>query len=75
MWKSRSGSTYITGLSQGLFDLGKNAGNEWVVSRAASGEPMIDRATWTPVADESIQMRYAEITARISATLNQGGGH
>jgi len=75
LWTSRSGSTYITGLSQGLFELGKNAGGEWVVSRAASSEPMIDRATWTPVADESIQMSFAEMTSKISARLKQGGSH
>jgi hypothetical protein len=74
LWTSKSGSTYITGLSQGLFELGKNASDEWVVSRPASGEPMLDRVSWTLVKDESIQMRYAEITSRISAPLAQGGG-
>jgi hypothetical protein len=75
LWTSKSGSTYITGLSQGLFELAKNATDEWVVSRPASGEPMLDHATWTLVKDENIQMRYSEITSRISATLSQGGGH
>lgn len=75
LWTSKSGSTYITGLSQGLFELGKNAADDWVVSRSASGEPMLDHATWTLVKDESIQMRYSEITSRIAATLVQGGGH
>jgi len=74
LWTSRSGSTYITGLSQGLFELRKNGG-EWMVSRSASGEPMIDRATWRPVSDESVQMPYAEMTSRISAALKQGGSH
>jgi len=75
LWTSKSGSTYITGLSQGLFELSKNAADEWVVSRAASGEPMLDHVTWTLVKDESMQMRYSEITSRISATLAQGGSH
>jgi hypothetical protein len=75
LWTSRRGSTYITGLSQGLFELRKNAGGEWMVSRASSGEPVIDRATWAPVADENVQMPYAEMTSRISATLKQGGSH
>ena len=75
LWTSRSGSTYITGLSQGLFEMGKNAANEWVASRPASGEPMLDRVTWTLVKDESLQMRYSEITSRISAALAEGGGH
>ena len=75
LWTSKSGATYVTGLSQGLFDLGKNAADEQVVSRPASGEPMLDHATWTLVKDESIQMRYSDITSRISAILAQGGGH
>ena len=75
LWTSKSGSTYITGLSQGLFELSKNAADEWVVSRAASGEPMLDHVTWTLVKDESMRMRYSEITSRISATLAQGGSH
>jgi len=75
LWTSKSGLTYITGLSQGLFEMGKNDAGERVVSRAASGEPMLDRTSWKLVKDESIQMRYSEITSQISATLAQGGGH
>jgi len=74
LWTSKTGSTYITGLSQGLFELSKNADGEWMVSRAATGEPMLDRVTWTLVKDDNIQMRYSEITSRIS-TLGHGGGH
>jgi hypothetical protein len=36
---------------------------------------MLDHVSWTLVKDENIQMRYAEITSRITATLAQGGGH
>ena len=74
LWTSKSGSTYITGLSQGLFELSKNTDGEWMVSRAATGEPMLDRVAWTLVKDDNIQMRYSEITSRIS-TLGHGGGH
>jgi hypothetical protein len=74
LWTSKSGSTYITGLSQGLFELSKSADGEWMVSRAATAEPMLDRVTWTLVKDDNIQMRYSEITSRIS-TLGHGGGH
>jgi len=74
LWTSKSGSTYLTGLSQGLFELGKSATDE-VVSRPASGEPMLDHVTWKLVKDENFQMRYSEMTSRISATLSHGGGH
>jgi hypothetical protein len=72
LWTSRRGSTYITGLSQGLFEIEKNSKNEWMVSRVGSGEPMLDRSTWAPVKDETVQMTYAEIKTRISTAL--GGG-
>ena len=72
LWTSKSGSTYITGLSQGVFELSKNTSGEWMVSRGASGEPMLDRVTWTLVKDENIQMRYSEITSRVSG-IAQGG--
>ena len=77
LWTAKSGSTYVTGLSQGVFELSANGGDS-MASRAASSETMLDRSTWLPVSDEGIQMRYTEITARISAALaaasTQGGG-
>jgi hypothetical protein len=69
LWTAKSGSTYVTGLSQGVFELSKNAGADPIASRAPSSETMLDRSTWLPVSDEGIQMRYSEITARISAAL------
>jgi hypothetical protein len=77
LWTAKSGSTYVTGLSQGVFDLSKNGGTDLIAARTASSETMLDRRTWLPVSDEGIQMRYSEITARISAALSaapaQGG--
>jgi len=35
---------------------------------------MLDPATWLPVQDEGLQMRYADITAQIAATLTAGSG-
>lgn len=69
LWTSKSGSTYLTGLSQGVFELSKNGGTDLMATRAASSETMLDRSTWLPVSDEGIQMSYPEITARISAAL------
>jgi hypothetical protein len=74
LWTSRSGSIYITGLSQGLFNLGNDSGGRLMASRAASGEPMLDGTTWTQVKDEGLQMSYAEVTSQISKIL-AGGGH
>ncbi|MCU1272787.1 MAG: hypothetical protein JWO48_218 [Bryobacterales bacterium] len=77
LWTAKSGSTYVTGLSQGVFELSKNGGTDLIAARGASSETMLDRRTWLPVSDEGIQMRYSDITARISAALSaapvQGG--
>ena len=79
LWRAKSGSTYITGLSQGIFDLTKTGSEGLVVSRAATGEPMLDRNTWRPVNDEAIQMRYSEMTRQILGALTrvapQGATH
>jgi hypothetical protein len=69
LWTAKSGATYLTGLSQGLFELSKDAADQWMASRAAISETMLDRKTWQPVKDESIQMRYSEITAHVTATV------
>jgi len=72
LWTSKSGSTYITGWGQGVFDLSKNASGDLMAGRAAIDETMLDPATWLPVKDEGIQLRYSEMSARIAATLAQG---
>jgi hypothetical protein len=68
LWTSKSGSNYVTGLSQGVFELSKNGGDS-IATRAASSETMLDPATWLPVSDPGIQMLYSDITARISGAL------
>jgi|SRR5579859_3986061 hypothetical protein len=73
LWTARSGATYITGLSQGVFELTKNAAGDLMASRAAASETMLDRQTWQPVKDDGIQMSYADMTAHIVQTLAQGG--
>jgi hypothetical protein len=75
LWTSKSGSTYLTGWGQGVFQLSNNAAGNLMASRPATSESMLDPQTWLPVKDESIQMSYADMTARITATLAQGGSH
>jgi hypothetical protein len=74
LWTSRSGATYITGWSQGVYELSKNAGAQWMASRPAASENMLDPGTWRRVKDEDVQMPYSEMTAHISAALSPGGG-
>ena len=79
LWQAKSGSIYITGLSQGVFELTRNGAGELVISRAATGEPMLDGTTWRPVKDEAIRLGYAEMTRQILGALTrgtpQGAGH
>jgi hypothetical protein len=74
LWRSKSGAVYITGLSQGIFDLSKDS-RGLVASRPAIGETMLDHVTWRPVKDDGFEMRYSDLAAQISATLAKGGGH
>ena len=72
LWTSKSGATYITGWGQGVFTLTQNAANDWIASRAVLGETMLDHITWLPVQDEGVQMRYADMSSKVSATLARG---
>jgi hypothetical protein len=72
LWTSKSGATYITGWGQGVFSLTQNTANDWIASRGALGETMLDHATWLPVQDQGVQMRYADMATQVSATLARG---
>jgi hypothetical protein len=72
LWTSKSGATYITGWGLGVFSLTQNTANDWIASRAVLGETMLDHTTWLPVQDEGVQMRYADMATRVSATLARG---
>lgn len=75
LWTSRTGATYITGLSQGVFDLPKDAADELMATRPAAAETMLDSKSWRPVKDEAISMRFADMSARIAAGVANGAGH
>lgn len=74
LWTSKSGATYLTGWGQGVFELAKDNASKLVAMRALSGESVVERGTWRPVKDASLQMPYAELAARISSTLGKGAG-
>lgn len=74
LWTSKSGATYLTGWSQGVFELSKDNTSKLVATRAAAGETVVEHGTWRPVRDEGLQMQYSDLTARISATLAKGAG-
>jgi len=72
--RDTDGRWYVShsGWGQGVFNLSKNAGGDLMAGRAATDETMLDPATWLPVQDEAILMRYSEMFARISTTLARG---
>jgi hypothetical protein len=74
LWTSKSGAIYLTGWGQGVFSLSRNGAGELTASRTPASETMLDPATWLPVQDEGLQMRYADMTAQIAATLAAGSG-
>lgn len=72
LWTSKSGATYLTGWGQGAFELSKNDASKLVATRVAASETMVEHGSWRPIKDAGIQMQYAELSARISATLGKG---
>jgi hypothetical protein len=65
LWNSKSGSTYLTGWGQGVFELTKNGSGNLVATRAVLGENIVEAGTWRTLKDEGMQKPYAELVARI----------
>ncbi len=69
LWTGRSGLTQIIGLSQGLFDLGRDSSGRLVVTRPASGETLLDPKSGAVVEDQPVRMRLSEMQGRIRSAL------
>lgn len=67
LWTSNSGVTWITGMTQGLFQLSGSGPADPMAIRAASRELMLDPSTARPVKDNAVSLRLSELRARISA--------
>ena len=74
LWTSKSGITWITGLTQGLFSLAGETGTDLLATRAASRELMLDPDTSRPVKDNALTMSLSGLRSRIAATLAAQGG-
>jgi hypothetical protein len=72
LW-TKSGITWITGLTQGLFNLAADSTTDPSARRPASRELMLDPKTGREVKDTVMSMRLSELRARISAALAKGG--
>ena len=75
LWTSKSGITWITGLTQGLFSLAPgDAGADRIATRSASRELTLDPDTARPVKDTALSMSLSALRTRIAATLAAPGG-
>jgi hypothetical protein len=70
LWTGRSGITQVTGLSQGLFGIGRNPQGEWIASRNPATETMLD-AAGRIVHDQAVTMTLSELRARVERALLQ----
>ena len=74
LWTSKSGITWITGLTQGLFSLAGDATTDRMATRSASRELMLDPDTSRPVKDSALSMKLSALRSRIATTLAAQGG-
>jgi hypothetical protein len=74
LWTGPSGLTQIIGLSQGLFQLQKDDKGEWIATRAAASETMVDPKTGRLVNDQAIRLRLTDLRSRVrSAAAGRRG--
>jgi hypothetical protein len=69
LWTSKSGLTQVIGLSQGLFEMKRDAKGEVMVSRNASSETMVDAGTGQVVEDRPVFMKLIDMSNRIHRAL------
>jgi hypothetical protein len=74
LWTSKTGITWITGLTQGLFALPAGSPSDATATRQPSRELTLDAATARPVKDTSLSMSLSELRARVAASLAAQGG-
>lgn len=73
LWTSPSGLTQIMGLTQGLFALAPGGTGDFVVTRAASTELMLDPLTGQPVKDQTVVMHLSDLKSQITSAVHRGG--
>ncbi len=69
LWTGASRLTHVIGLSQGVFDLQRDATGALVAMRAASSEVLLDPASGRAVNDQPLRLRLEDLSQRIKSTL------
>jgi len=70
LWTGSSGLTNIIGLTQGLFDVHRDAAGDVFAARAATAETMLD-AAGRLVRDEPLRMRFEDLRGRVRTALTR----
>lgn len=65
LWTSKSGLTHIIGLSQGIFQVTKDAKGNTVFSREAIREGLVNSRTGRAAADEGMRFSATEFSVRV----------
>jgi hypothetical protein len=73
LWTGPSGLTQIIGLSQGVFQLQKDESGEWIGTRAAASETMLDPKTGRLVNDQAMRLRLNDLRSRFRAGSTRKG--
>jgi hypothetical protein len=75
LWTSRSGATFVMGLTQGVFDLVQQTSGDLMAQRRAANEAMLEPGTLRVLKDEPVAMRLDDLKALVASTLAQGTGN
>lgn len=70
LWTSKTGTTQILGLSQGLFTITKDANGQISISRAASNEVMVS-SSGKQVQDRAVTLRLSDLVALITGNAGR----
>ncbi len=71
LWSGPSGRAQLIGLSQGLFEVERNAAGEIEVRRRPSGEVLLAPGTGQPAAEEVLVMPLRSLATRVRDTLER----
>ena len=61
LWIGPSGRAQVMGLSQGLFNVTKDAAGTMMVERPGAKETMVDPSTGNPVTDQPVRMKVSDV--------------
>lgn len=71
LWTSKTGLTHVIGLSQGVFQVSKNASGQTVFSRGAISEGLVDGRTGRPASDVGMRFTADEFSTRVGRGVSK----